>query len=88
MAGGQHERMSGLEGVRPKQAACLHCGYQLGGIAIRKGCIVCPECAGVTRFDSLPAVRRPSAHRWAWLVVRLMVLAVLGAAAWFLWVMR
>lgn len=56
-----------LDGVRPRNAACEHCGYQFGGaISIEHGAIRCPECGLDTIFSFEPMARtRPArARRW------------------------
>jgi hypothetical protein len=40
-----------LDGVRPKHALCASCGYVFGGVAIKGGVIICPECGKATSFD-------------------------------------
>lgn len=40
-----------LDGVRPKHAICASCRYEFGGVAIKGGVIVCPECGKATPFD-------------------------------------
>lgn len=43
-----------IEGVQLKHAQCTKCGYSLAGIAIKRGVIVCPECAHIESFDIAP----------------------------------
>lgn len=38
------------DGVRPRNAVCLKCGYEFGGVEIRGGIVVCPECGHPNRF--------------------------------------
>lgn len=46
------------DGLRPKSAFCPGCGYRFGGIPIRDGAIVCPECG--RRFEfRFPRRARP-----------------------------
>lgn len=49
-----------LEGVRPRNAVCPACGYGLAGIEIRRGVIICPECATPAVFELKPG--RPPDH--------------------------
>src|SRR6185295_9072212 len=56
---------STLEGVRPRNAVCMHCGYHFGGIEIRSGTITCPECGKETEFVlRKPEVRTGRLVRW------------------------
>lgn len=43
--------MRTLDGVRPRHAICHQCGYQFGGLEIKDGEIVCPECGKSSRFE-------------------------------------
>lgn len=45
-----------FDGLRPKNAVCLQCGYLLGGVPIEGGAVVCPECGHENRFE-LPTVK-------------------------------
>ena len=75
--------LDALDGVKPRHAACVHCGYQFGGVPIRARQITCPECGKVSRFAlEPPARRRPGwatpARVAAWAVVMLLLaLAIL-----------
>jgi len=44
-----------LDGVRPRHAYCPACRYTFGGVPIRGGSLVCPECGHVFEFT----LRRP-----------------------------
>jgi hypothetical protein len=45
------------DGVCPKNAVCTHCGYHIGGVPIKDGCIICPECGESVPFAFAPVVR-------------------------------
>lgn len=69
-----------LDGVRPKHTICPGCGYQHGGLEIKGGIIVCPECGASMNFD-LPRVkrarRRPPRRVTLWLLLLIaLVMAV------------
>ncbi|MEZ6235778.1 MAG: hypothetical protein R3B68_16465 [Phycisphaerales bacterium] len=58
-----------LDGVRPRNAACEHCGYQFGGaITIEHGAIRCPECGLDTIFSFEPMARTRPARARLWRV--------------------
>lgn len=40
-----------LEGLKPRNASCVHCGYLFNGIPIHGSAIVCPECGKVSSFN-------------------------------------
>lgn len=63
-----------LDGLAPKNASCTACGYHFGGIAIRNGVIVCPECAHENMFERHRPVRT---KRTGCLVVSLVLAAAL-----------
>ncbi len=71
-----------LDGVRPRAAECVHCGYRFNGIPIRHAAIVCPECGRTTTFflktltdhDRTEALLRSRTRAW---------LAILAGAALF-----
>jgi len=81
-----------VDGARPKNAACMKCGYVFGGIEIRGRIVVCPEC-GVPNEFTLPALQRESrawqlAKRALWLLAAASFITVaLGAArlTFFTW---
>ena len=59
MAGRMSDRKKHrLDGVRPRHTICPACGYQHGGLEIKGGIIVCPECGATMNFD-LPRPPRP-----------------------------
>ena len=69
-----------LDGVRPKHTICPGCGYQHGGLEIKGGIIVCPECGAAMNFD-LPRIkrvrRRPPRRVALWLLLLIaLVMAV------------
>lgn len=73
-----------LDGLRPRQAACEHCGYHFNAaIPIRGGTIRCPECgmSTVFSFDRMAAdrARRAAATR-ARLMWGLLLPAAIAAA--------
>ncbi len=72
---------SDLDGVRPKNSVCLSCGYGLGGIEIKGGVIVCPECAVPARFElRRPRPVNPTLLRAIGLAIGFMVFALLVLA--------
>ena len=50
---------SPLEGVIPKHATCTACGYDISGIPISQGIILCPECGTNVPFDFPPRPPTP-----------------------------
>lgn len=62
------------DGVMPRHAACERCRYQFGGSKIRRGVIVCPECAHANRFV-LTSPERPVVRRW-WLPLYALIAAL------------
>lgn len=76
-----------LEGVVPRQALCAKCGYLFGGIPIRAGVIVCPECSHAQEFTLAPrhspALRRmvAAARVFRWVVIGIVAALVLYSVA-------
>jgi hypothetical protein len=70
-----------LDGVRPRHTVCPACGYQHGGLPIRAGIIVCPECGATMDFDlrrEKRRARRPPRRVTLWLLLAIaMAMAVL-----------
>ncbi len=74
-----------VDGTRPKNAACLKCGYIFGGIQIRARVVVCPECGAPNEFTLPSPEREPLpwtlATRALWMLAAAILIAVaLGAA--------
>ena len=68
-----------LDGLRPRNAACEHCGYEFGGaISIEHGAIRCPECGRDTVFSFEPmAESRPARVRLWRITARGLTIALL-----------
>ena len=62
-----------FDGICPKNASCTKCGYHFGGIEIKAGIIVCPECAHAQNF-LLPEIGPPLPRIEARLLTGLVLL--------------
>jgi hypothetical protein len=74
-----------LDGIRPRNALCIHCGYRFGGVPIAGGAITCPECGRSSSFDPPPLGsvarlrrRRTTLRRISWLIIALLTVAILA----------
>ena len=82
-----------FEGLRPKNAVCTSCDYLFGGLPIKGGVIICPECGHAqtfklpeigppcARFDAKPALYRTLLCAGIGIVATLVGLPVQSAAA-------
>lgn len=68
------------EGVRPKNAACVKCAYVFGGVAIRSGVIVCPECGHQNRFEfeKVTVSRKVRGYGLSFRILAFALIVVLG----------
>lgn len=70
-----------FDGVRPMNAICPNCGYGLGGIEIKGGVIICPECAVPARFElRRPRSLNPTLLRAIGLAIGVVIFALLVLA--------
>lgn len=76
---------SPLDGLRPRAAVCLRCGYQFNGIPISAGAITCPECGHRSHFD--PPAPKPSGRSLRGAFIRLALLIGLIFALGLLFVL-
>jgi hypothetical protein len=68
-----------LDGIRPRNAVCTHCGYHLGGVPITQGHITCPECGKPVVFALMPPRQSPRLKVFAAAVTVLFLIALVMA---------
>ena len=76
------ERPQEFDGIRPKNAVCTRCGYHIGAVPIRRGVIVCPECAEVVVFAFGPIERRTMRFTATAIVMSALLSLTLGGTLW------
>ena len=71
-----------FDGLCPKNAACLHCGYLFGGLPIKGEVIICPECGEAVTF-AFPPIGQPRERVDAKPAFRILVLCLaIGVILW------